>query len=123
MVFERTSMAQFVEIERLIHEGHRDRAIARSLRCRRSLVADVRRGVCTAELLTRAKTEDHKLPPGWVLKLDWEAVEKDIRGGHQIKRIWEEVAAALTSHSNFFKYVKARYAGLLEHTVTLREFR
>lgn len=40
-----------------------------------------------------------------------------------IKRIWEEVAASLISHSNFFKYVKTRFASLLEQTVTLREFR
>ena len=123
MVFERTSMAQFVEIERLIREGHRDRAIARSLKCRRSLVASVRRGECTAELVTRAKAQEHKLPPGWALKVDWETVERDIRDGHQIKRIWEEVAAPLTSHPNFFKYVKARFSSLLERTVTLREFR
>jgi transposase len=123
MDFERTSMAQFEEIERLISEGHRDRGIARSLHCRRSLVSNVRRGLCTAELLTRAKRDDHKLPPGWALKIDWEAVERDLRGGHQIKRIWEEVAEPLTSHPNFFKYVKAKYTLLLRATVTLREFK
>lgn len=123
MQFERTSMAQFVEIERLIRERHGDRAIARTLKCRRTLVADIRKGVVTVELLARAKQADNKLPPGWALRVDWAAVEKDIREGHQIKRIWEEVASPLTSHPNFFKYVKVRFAGLLARTVTLREFK
>src|SRR3989338_2815211 len=123
MDFERTSMAQFVEIERLIRAGHRDRPIARMLHCRRQLVAAVRKGVMTAELLTRDKREENKLPPGWALRVDWALVEKDIREGHQLKRIWEEAAAPLTSNSNFFKYVKARFAGLLGATVTLREFK
>lgn len=123
MHFERVSMAQYIEIERLIREGHRDRAIARILKCRRLLVGAVRKGVVTTELLTRAKSQEEKLPPGWVLGVDWAGVEKDIRSGHQLKRIWEEVASAATSHSNFFKYVKVRFAGLLSRTVTLREFR
>lgn len=123
MDFERMSMAQFVEIERLIRAGHRDRRIARMLHCRRQLVACVRRGVVTAEQLTQGRREESRLPPGWALRVDWAAVEKDIRDGHQLKRIWEEAAAPLTSNSNFFKYVKARFAGLLDATVTLREFK
>jgi transposase len=123
MEYERTSMAHFVEVERLIGEGRTNRAIARMLKCRRELVADVRNGVLTAASLMRAKHEVGKLPPGWVLKVDWEAVEKDIRDGHQLKQIWGEAASPLTSNSNFFKYVKVRFAGLLSATVTLREFK
>jgi transposase len=54
--------------------------------------------------------------------VNWDSVEKDIRQGFEIKRIWEEVAQSVTSHSNFFKYVKGRYSWLLQRTVTLREF-
>jgi transposase len=116
-------MAQFVEIQRQIEAGCTNRQIARSLRCRRTLVARVRRGELTAAVLNRAKAGESRLPPGWAISVDWEAVEKDIRGGYELKRIWEEVAEGRTSHSNFFKYVKHRFAGLLEATVTLREFR
>jgi len=123
MEFERTSMAQFAEIQRLIIAGQTNRQIARSLRCRRTLVAEVRRGVVTLDVLSRAKEPSEKLPPGWALLVDWAAVEKDIRDGHQLKRIWEEVAAERTSYPNFFKYVKQRFAQLLTATVTLREFR
>ena len=123
MEFERTSMAQFTEIQRLIAAGQTNRQIARSLRCRRTLVADIRQGRFTRDVLARVKEPEQRLPPGWALHVDWTAVEKDIRDGHELKRIWEEVAASRTSHSNFFKYVKARFARLLGETVTLREFR
>lgn len=123
MEFERTSMAQFREIQRLIETGQTNRQIARALRCRRTLVADIRKGLLTTDVLSRAKQTDHRLPPGWALHVDWAAVEKDIREGHEFKRIWEEVAASWTSYPNFFKYIKRRFAQLLDATVTLREFR
>jgi transposase len=122
MDFERTTMAQFSEIERLIQTGHTNRQIARILKCRRTLIAEVRRGSVSGELVAIAKKQETKLPPPWALRLDWSVVEKDIRDGHGIKQIWEESATTLTSHSNFFKYVKQRFALLLEATVTLREF-
>lgn len=123
MEFERTSVTQFAEIQRLIEAGQTNRKIARSLRCRRTLVAQVRAGLFTRDVLSRAKEPSAKLPPGWALHVDWVAVEKDIRDGHELKRIWEEVAAPRTSYPNFFKYVKHRFARLLTATVTLREFR
>jgi len=123
MEFERTSMAQLAEIQRLIEAGQKNRQIARSLRCRRTLVAKVRAGQVTQDLIVRAKEPTAKLPPGWALHVDWALVEQDIRDGHELKRIWEEVAGALTSYPNFFKYVKQRFARLLTATITLREFR
>jgi transposase len=123
MEFERASVAKFVEIERLIRAGHSDRKISKSLRCRRTLVAGIRSGQITQDLISRVKQPESRMPPGWALHVDWESVEKDIREGYQIKRIWEEVAASHTSHPNFFKYVKIRFANVLEATVTLREFR
>ncbi len=123
MEHERKSMAQFVEIERLITSGLSDRKIAKVLQCRRTYVADIRKKQVTQDLISRAKQPENRLPPGWALQVDWDSVERDIRDGHQIKRIWEEAAQSLTSHPNFFKYVKTRFAWLLEHTVTLREFR
>lgn len=123
MQYERTSMAQYIEIERLIQVGQSDRQIAKALKCRRTKVAEIRKKQLTPDVIGRAQKPEAKLPPGWALTIDWETVEKDIREGYQIKRIWEEVAQSYTSHSNFFKYVKTRFALLLDHTVTLREFR
>ena len=116
-------MAQIVEIQRLIEAGHKNRQIARALKCRRTLVAAVRAGEVRPDVLSRAKQQENRLPPGWALRLDWAAIEKDIRDGHQVKRIWEEVALSLTSYSNFFKYVQIRFASLLAASVTLREFK
>jgi transposase len=123
MEFERTTMAQFTEIQRLIEAGQTNRQIARSLRCRRTLVAQIRSGQLARDVLERARAPEARLPPGWVLHVDWASVEKDIRDGHELKRIWEEAAGSLISYPNFFKYVKLRFAKLLTATVTLREFR
>ena len=125
MQFERTSMAQVSDIERLINNGLTDRAIARSLKCRRSLAASVRSGKVGKEQILSGMlkpTTPVSIRP-WVQGIDWEIVERDIRDGHQIKRIWEEAAGSSTSHSNFFKYVKVRFGPLLEATITLREFK
>jgi transposase len=122
MDFERTTMAHFIEIQRLIQAGQKDRQIARALHCRRLQVAAVRKGILNLDLIANAKKQESRLPPAWVLQIDWEQVEKDIRGGHELKRIWEEVALHRTSYPNFFKYVKTRFVLLLEATVTLREF-
>lgn len=123
MEFERTTMPQLTEIQRLIQAGQTNRQISRSLQCRRTLVAQVRAGGVTRDVLARAKEPEAKLPPGWALHVDWGAVERDIRDGHQLKRIWEEVASPRTSYPNFFKYVKQRFERLLSATVTLRDFR
>lgn len=123
MEFERTSMTQFTEIKRLIEIGQTNRQIARSIKCRRSLVGRVRRGEVTEVIFLASKERKAVFLPSWALQIDWETVEKDIKDGFEIKRIWEEVAGELTSQSNFFKYVKARFSYLLEVTVTLREFK
>lgn len=116
-------MAQFNEVKRLIQTGLTDRKIARTLKCRRSFVAEVRKKTATEALILKSKGSSRKTPPGWVSTLNWDGVEKDLREGFQIKRIWEESAEWLTSYSNFFRYVKIHYSGLLSHTVTLREFK
>jgi len=116
-------MAQFDEIERLIKAGLSNRKISKALKCRKTLVAGIRAGKVHRDVISAAREFENRMPPGWALRLDWAAIEKDIRDGHQIKQIWDEVAKELTSHPNFFKYVKVRFASLLEATVTLREFR
>ena len=123
MQFERTTMGQFEEIKRLIGLGQSDRQIARALGCRRCLVRGVRSGEIDQNLIKKAKDPEQKLPPSWAHHVDWEIVEKDIRDGFQIKRIWEELAQERTSHPNFFKFVKRKFELLLSKTVTLREFK
>jgi len=122
MDFKRTTVAQFDDILRLIQLGRSDRDIARSSKCRRTLIAKIRKGILTKEELARLQVCE-RAAPAWTLQIDWQNVETDIRDGHQIKRIWEESAEKLTSHPNFFKYIKARFTQILAATVTLREFK
>jgi transposase len=122
MDFERATMAQVTEIQRLIEAGQSDRQIGRALHCRRLQAAAVRKGLLSLDAIANAKKQERRLPPTWALQVDWEQIEKDIRGGHELKRMWEESVSSWTSYSNFFKYTKARFALLLGATVTLREF-
>lgn len=122
MEFQRKTMAQLIEIQRLIRAGQSDRQIARVLQCRRTFVAKIRKNEVTAEVIAQANKPQDSLPPLWALQVNWDSVERDIRSGFEIKRIWEEAAQTVTSHSNFFKYIKNRYRWLLQKTVTLREF-
>jgi len=115
-------MAQFDEIERLIGLKQSNRNIARALRCSRELVADVRAGNIRRDSISVSKKLENRLPPGWALQLNWEAIEKDLREGHQFKQIWDEVAKEVTSYTNFYKYVNVRFAALLAVTSTIREF-
>ncbi len=87
MEFEQTTMAQLIEIERLIANGLKDRRIARALKIRRTTVAAVRRGELTVEALKRLKSPVDQLPPGWTMRVDWLGVEKDLSNGHDQKRI------------------------------------
>jgi transposase len=115
------TVARVEDIQRLIAEGHSDRQIARTLRCRRTRVGEIRElGTAAVQALSVEKVADSE--PAWALLVDWTAVEGEIRRGFELKRIWEERAASLTSNSNFWKYLSRRFAWLLKHTVTLREF-
>jgi hypothetical protein len=115
------TVARVEEIQRLIGEGLSDRQIARTLRCRRTRVRDIREhgenfgGAVT--LAPQAASE-----PAWASRVEWTAVVSELGRGFEIKRIWEERAKDVTCHSNFWKYLSRRYSWLLKQTVTLREF-
>jgi len=123
MEFERMSMARLEDIQRLLNQGRSTREISRVLQCRKQTVIDVKKNLLTPKLLQAAKqTNQVRLPPAWAIELDWQVIEKEIHRGFELKRIWEEYAANVTSNSNFFKYVRKHYQHLLQKTVTLREF-
>ena len=82
MDFKRTTVAQFDDILRLIQLGQSDRKIARSSKCRRTLIAKIRKGTLTKEELERLQVCE-RAAPGWTLQIDWQNVEADIRDGHQ----------------------------------------
>lgn len=115
-------MAQLNEIQRLIEMNQSDRQIARALHCRRTQVAAVRREILNTDVLLNRRKSENQIPPGWSTEVNWDQIEEDLQGGHEIKRIWEESASSQTSYSNFFKYIKTRFTHLFKATVTLREF-
>lgn len=115
------TVARVEEIQRLIGEGLSDRQIARTLRCRRTRVRDIREhGELFGGAITLAPHEPTE--PAWATRVEWSAVVGEIERGFEIKRIWEERVESATSYSNFWKYLARRYAYLLKKTVTLREF-
>ena len=97
------TMARIHEVMRLIQEGLSDRQIARSLALRRSRVAEIRGlGREAPTVLGAAAVPE----PLWTEGMDWEAVDREIREGHELKRIWEERASERTSYPNFWKYLR-----------------
>lgn len=114
------SVARITEIQRLIQEKLSDRQIAKALCCRRSRVAEIRQlGAEAVKTLTLPPAASE---PPWADQIVWPVVLDEIGRGFEIKRIWEERVATVTSYPNFWKYLKRRYPSLLQETVTLREF-
>jgi len=111
-------VAKLEEIKRMIESGLKDRAIARSLQCRRSKVAEVRRGSIDVEGLK----QDQESYPLWTNQVDWEEVLKEIGFKHPLKFIWAEKAQELTCYSNFFKVFYRKFPQLKAGAVTLRDF-
>ena len=86
------TVARVEDIQRLIAEGHSDRQIARTLRCRRTKVSDIRElGAAAVQALAVEKVNDAE--PTWALVVDWTAVEGEIRRGFEV-RIAQHAAAA-----------------------------
>jgi hypothetical protein len=114
------TVARVEEIQRLIGEGLSDRQISQTLHCRRSRVKEVRElGSDAARVIAAPRPASE---PAWASGVVWPAVLDEIGRGFEIKRVWEERAAQVTTYSNFWKYLDRRYPALLKETVTLREF-
>jgi hypothetical protein len=80
------TMARIHEVMRLIQEGLSDRQIARSLALRRSRVAEIRGLGSEAPILLGSAVFPEPL---WTDGVDWDTVDREIREGHELKRIWE----------------------------------
>ena len=66
MQYERKTMAQLIEIQRLIRAGQADRQIALVLYCRRSYVAKVRSNAVNGEVLRAARASKAFVDPPWI---------------------------------------------------------
>ncbi len=114
------TVARVEEIQRLMSEGLSDRQIARTLRCRRSRIREVRElGPAACQVIAAPAVA---IEPGWSAGIEWSAVLDEIGRGFEIKSVWDERAGTATTYPNFWKYLHRRYPNLLTHTVTLREF-
>lgn len=120
MANKEMSVARFEDIQRLISLGQTDRAIARTLQCRRLKVAQIRKGIAVhPKVVLENKGSDGPL---WTLLLDWECIQKELKEGHELKRIWEDKVAKITTYSNFWKQLNRKFPLLMKQTVTLRSF-
>lgn len=111
------TVVRFEEVKRLIDEGLSDRAIMRSLRCRRAKVAEIRKGLSPSPGIPKVI-----MGPLWTEQVVWAEVITELSLGHPLKLIHEEKAANLTTYSNFWKQFYRKYPALLKAAVTLREF-
>lgn len=118
MARRKMTVDRFKEIRRLIEAGKSDRFIAKALGCRRNKVSRIRTGADQIEDLSKT----NQTAPLWTEQVDWESVIVDIGRGFEIKKIWDEKSAGVTTYANFCKQLHKRYPHLMKASVTLREF-
>src|SRR5262245_923628 len=89
---------RYQEIERLLAAGRGVREIARSLKCSRRTVREIRDR-------QRSSPDRPKISadPLWMAQINWQEIIHDLGLGHPLKFLWEEKAQALTTYSNFWK--------------------
>lgn len=118
MARRKMTVDRFKEIRRLIEAGKSDRFIAKALGCRRSKVSRIRLGADQIEDVNKVSLA----APLWVEQVDWDTVLGEVGRGFEIKKIWEEKSAHVTTYPNFCKQLHKRYPNLMKASVTLREF-
>lgn len=107
-------MAQYEDIIQKINQGLSDRQIAKAVGRRRSVVAQIRKGLF--------KLETKQNFPDWMNLVDWDEVIKNVGLKHPIKFIWEEFASSLTSYTNFIRYLHKKFPYLKNGEYTHRQF-
>lgn len=107
-------MAQYEDIVQKINQGLSDRQIAKAVGRRRSVVAQIRKGLF--------KLETKQNFPDWMNLVDWDEVIKNVGLKHPIKFIWEEFASSLTSYTNFIRYLHKKFPYIKNGEYTHRQF-
>ncbi len=109
------TMAMYDDIKQKIANNLSDREIARTLKKRRTLVADIRSGEFKPDFKVRQ--------PKWALGLNWDEILKEIGHKHTLKDIWSETAAEVISYEQFTRYLHQRYPFLKREFVVPRDFK
>lgn len=111
------TVERFGEIQRYIAEGQSDRKIARALKCRRTKVAEIRRGEAKDPAIPKLFQE-----PLWAAGVAWESVKEELGYKHPLKFIWEEKAQSITTYSNFWKVFYRKFPFLRKALSVPRDF-
>lgn len=109
------TMAMFDDIKQKIANNLSDREIARTLKKRRSLIAEIRNGEFKPDFGVRS--------PKWALGLNWDEILKEIGHRHSLKDIWCEAASEVISYEQFTRYLHQRYPFLKREFVVPRDFK
>lgn len=109
------TMAVFDDIQQKIANNLSDREIARSLKKRRSLIAEIRRGEFKPDFTFKV--------PKWASLINWDEILKEIGSRHTLKDIWQELASEVISYEQFTRYLHQRYPFLKREFVVPRDFK
>lgn len=109
------TMAMFDDIQQKIANNLSDREIARSLKKRRSLIAEIRRGEYKPDFNFKA--------PQWASRINWDEILKEIGSRHTLKDIWQELASEVISYEQFTRHLHQRYPFLKREFVVPRDFK
>jgi hypothetical protein len=111
------TMERYQEIKRLLNLKVSTHDIARSMRCTRRTIREIRDGL-------KAQPDLSVPIPGplWTAQVDWNEVMNEVLAGHPLKFIWEEIAQDKVSYVNFWKQFHKQFPGYKEATVVHRLF-
>ena len=111
------TVERYFEIKRLLNLKMSVRKIAKSMKCSRRTVRQIRNGV-----LTDPGKEKVIEGPLWAIEVDWDTVMKEVLAGHPLKFIWEEKAKEKVTYVNFWKQFHRRFPEYGQKTVVHRFF-
>jgi hypothetical protein len=96
---------RYNEIERLLAAGRGVREIARSLKCSRRTVREIR------DRQRHSPDEPRvSIDPLWMTQISWPQIVHDLGLGHPLKFLWEEKAQGLTTYSNTWTPLRCQAA-------------
>ncbi|MHC4622128.1 MAG: IS21 family transposase [Planctomycetota bacterium] len=111
------TMERYQEIQRLLALKVSIRDIARSMKCARRTIREIRDGLKVQPGLPVS------IPgPVWAAQIDWQEVMSEMLAGHPLKYIWEEKAHEKVSYVNFWKQFHRQFPGYKKATVVHRLF-
>src|SRR5262245_14483484 len=115
MAKRKLTMERYAEIKRLLDLKVSVRDIARTVRCTRRTIRQIRDG-----LIEGPGSRPRLSVPLWAEQMDWPEILREVLAGHPLKFIWEERAQEKITYINFWKQFHKQFPQYKQSTVVHR---